>query len=33
MKSVDRVSKLPVVEETLKIALNIYGKVKVSPFL
>jgi hypothetical protein len=29
MKSVDRVSKLPVVEETLKLAFNFYGKLKV----
>jgi hypothetical protein len=33
MKSVERVSKLPVVEETLKIAINIYGEVRVRPFL
>jgi hypothetical protein len=33
MKSVERVSKLPVVEETLKIAINIYGKVRVRRFL
>jgi hypothetical protein len=32
MKSVDRVSKLPVVEETLKIVINFYGKVRVSSF-
>ncbi|XP_023720376.1 lipid storage droplets surface-binding protein 1-like [Cryptotermes secundus] len=28
MKSVERVSKLPVVEETVKIAMNVYGKLK-----
>jgi hypothetical protein len=33
MKSVERVSKLPVVEETLKIVINIYGKLRVRPFL
>jgi hypothetical protein len=33
MKSVERVSKLPVVEETLKIAINIYEKLRVCPFL
>lgn len=32
MKSVDRVSKLPVVEETLNIAVNICGRVRVRSF-
>lgn len=30
MESVDRVSKLPVVEETVKMVNNLYGKVRVS---
>jgi hypothetical protein len=30
MESVDRVSKLPVVEETVKMVNTLYGKVKVS---
>jgi hypothetical protein len=30
MASVDRVSKLPVVEETMKMVNNLYGKVRVS---
>jgi len=30
MASVDRVSKLPVVEETVKIVNTLYGKVRVS---
>jgi hypothetical protein len=30
MASVDRVSKLPVVEETVKMVNNLYGKVRVS---
>jgi hypothetical protein len=30
MVSIDRVSKLPVVEETMKITNNLYGKVRVS---
>jgi len=33
MASVDRVSKLPVVEETVKMASNLYGKVRVSNIL
>jgi hypothetical protein len=31
MESVERVSKLPVVEETMKIVINIYGKLRVCP--
>ena len=30
MESVDRVSKLPVVEETVKMVNTVYGKVRVS---
>lgn len=31
MESVNRITKLPVVESTIQTATNIYGKVKVNP--
>jgi len=32
MESIDRVSKLPVVEEFMKLATNLYGKFRVSVY-